>query len=263
MFKHIRSFVGKLFNENQQMLVVMYLSHFYWFLRKYFLAVEIIYPEEFLTNWSIIKHYSSQDRERNFTVYQMIKVHNEIFKDKKTNVIEFGVDRGGTLTTISKFVKDRSEIYALDSFGFFSDDIKSNVTKYDPHYLGTYRPFTKKTRFRNFNYLALEKQLNEILIKKESNLNIIKCYFPEKIDDEIFKKISSIKYSFVHVDFDLYKPTLDVIKFVIPRLEKNAIILLDDYNLINQEGVKWAVRDSGVNISKCIQTQSGQLICYT
>ena len=30
----------------------------------------------------------------------MIKVHNEIFKDKKTNVIEFGVDRGGTLTTI-------------------------------------------------------------------------------------------------------------------------------------------------------------------
>ena len=263
MFKHIRSFVGKLFNENQQMLVVMYLSHFYWFLRKYFLAVEIIYPEEFLTNWSIIKHYSSQDRERNFTVYQMIKVHNEIFKDKKTNVIEFGVDRGGTLTTISKFVKDSSEIYALDSFGFFSDDIKSNVTKYDPHYLGTYRPFTKKTRFKNFNYLALEKQLNEILIKKESNLNIIKCYFPEKIDYEIFKKMSSIKYSFVHVDFDLYKPTLDVIKFVIPRLEKNAIILLDDYNLINQEGVKWAVRDSGVNISKCIQTQSGQLICYT
>ena len=61
----------------------------------------------------------------------------------------------------------------------------------------------------------------------------------------------------------MYKPTLDVIKFVIPRLEKNAIILLDDYNLINQEGVKGAVRDSGVNINKCIQTQSGQLICYT
>ena len=56
---------------------------------------------------------------------------------------------------------------------------------------------------------------------------------------------------------------LDVIKFIIPRLEKNAIILLDDYNLINQEGVKWAVKDSGINIGKCIQTQSGQLICYT
>ena len=263
MFKHIRSFVGKLFNENQQMLVVMYLSHFYWFLRKYFLAVEITYPKEFLINWSIIKNYSSQDRERNFTVYQMIKVHNEIFKGKKTNIIEFGVDRGGTLTTISKFVKDKSEIYALDSFGFFANDIKSNITNYDPHYLGRYKPFTKETRFKGFDYLTLEKQLNEILEKKESNLNLIKCYFPEKIDNEVFKKISSIKYSFVHVDFDLYKPTLDVIKFIIPRLEKNAIILLDDYNLINQEGVKWAVKDSGINVSKCLQTQSGQLNCYT
>ena len=87
MFKHIRSFVGKLFNENQQMLVVMHLSHFYWFLRKYFLAVEIIYPEKFLTNWSIIKHYSSQDRERNFTVYQMIKVHYEILIKKEIILI--------------------------------------------------------------------------------------------------------------------------------------------------------------------------------
>ena len=263
MFKQIRSLIGKLFNENQQMKAVMYLSHFYWFLRKYFLAVEITYPKEFLINWSIIKNYSSQDRERNFTVYQMIKVHNEIFKGKKTNIIEFGVDRGGTLTTISKFVKDKSEIYALDSFGFFANDIKSNITNYDPHYLGRYKPFTKETRFKSFDYLTLEKQLNGILEKKESNLNLIKCYFPEKIDNEVFKKISSIKYSFVHVDFDLYKPTLDVIKFIIPRLEKNAIILLDDYNLINQEGVKWAVKDSGINISKCIQTQSGQLICYT
>ena len=263
MFKHIRSFVGKFFNENQQMIIVMHLSHFFWFLRKYFLAVEVIYPKEFLDNWSIIKNYSSQDKERNFTVYQMVKVHNEIFKGKKTNIIEFGVDRGGTLTTISKFVKENSEVYALDSFGYFADDIKNNVSNYDPHYLGTYKPFTKKTRFKDFDFLHLHKRLNDILIKKGSNLNIIKCYFPNKVEDEIFKKLSSIRYSFVHVDFDLYKPTLDVIKFIIPRLEKNAIILLDDYNMINQEGVKQAVKDSNINISKCIQTQSGQLICYT
>ena len=54
-----------------------------------------------------------------------------------------------------------------------------------------------------------------------------------------------------------------MIKFITPRLENNAIILFDDYNFINQEGVKLAVKDSGININKCIQTQSGQLICYT
>ena len=146
---------------------------------------------------------------------------------------------------------------------FFADEIKNNVTNFDPHYLGSYKPFTKKTRFKDFNFLNLQKELNDILIKKQGNLNIIKCYFPNNIEEETFKNLSSLKYSFVHIDFDLYKPTLEVIKFIIPRLEKNAIILLDDYNMINQEGVKWAVRDSGINISKCIQTQSGQLICYT
>ena len=170
MFKKLRSFIGKLFDENQQMLIVMYLSDFFWFLRKYFLSVEIKYPDEFLKNWSAIRNNSSQDKERNFTIYQMIKVHNEVFKDKKTNIIEFGVDRGGTLTTICKFVKRDSEIIALDSFGFFADDIKNNVTNYDSHYLGKYKPFTKKTRFKNFDYLSVERQLNENLIKKIANL---------------------------------------------------------------------------------------------
>ena len=88
MFKHIRSLVGRLFNENQQMWVVMHLSDFFWYIRKYFLAVEINYPNEFLKNWSTIKSFSAQDKERNFTFYQLIKIHNEIFKGKKTNLIE-------------------------------------------------------------------------------------------------------------------------------------------------------------------------------
>jgi hypothetical protein len=263
MFKKLRSLVGRLFDENQQMTIVMYLSDFFWFLRKYFLSVEIEYPAEFIENWTKIKKNSSQDKERNFTVYQMIKVHNEIFKNKKTSIIEFGVDRGGTLTTISKFVKNDTEIFALDSFGFYADDIKNNITNYDTHYLGKYRPFTKKTRFKEFNYLTLEEQLNQNLIKKNSTLNIIKCHFPDKIDVKYLEKINSKKFSFVHIDFDLYEPTIQAIKFIKPKLEKDAIILLDDYNFINQEGVKWAVKDSGININKCIQTQSGQLICYT
>ena len=144
IFKKIRSLAGRLFDENQQMLIVMWLSNFFWGLRKYFLSVEIDYPEEFLTNWKIIKNQSSQDKERNFTVYQLVKIHNKIFEGKETNIIEFGTDRGGTLTTISKFIKEDSNIFAVDSFGFFADEIKKNVSKYDEHYQGKYRPFTKK-----------------------------------------------------------------------------------------------------------------------
>ena len=43
----------------------------------------------------------------------------------------------------------------------------------------------------------------------------------------------------------------------------NAILLFDDYNFLNQEGVKAAVLESEINIKRSIQTQGGQLICFT
>ena len=262
MFKKIRSLVGRLFNENQQMLVVMWLSEIYWHLRKYFLSVVIDYPEEFLQNWKIIKNQSSQDKERNFTVYQIIKVFNKVFEGKHTNIIEFGTDRGGTLTTISKFIKKDSNIFSVDSFGFHAEEIKKNVSQYDEHYHGKYKPFTKETRFRDFNHTKMTEDLNKILSTKNSKLDTIVGYFPN-LEEEKMKKISNLKFSFVHMDFDLYQPTKDCFIFIKDRLEKNAIILVDDYNFINQEGVKKAVTDLKIDLSKGIQTQSGQLIIFT
>ena len=263
MFKYIRSFIGKLFPENIQMVIIIFLSDLFWKLRKYFLSVVIDYPKEFLINWQSIKKNSSQDKERNFTIYQVIKLHNEIFKDKETSVIEFGVDRGGTITTISKFIKPKTKIYALDSFGIYADNIKKNVSNFDEHYKGSYKPFTKQTRFKNFNYKDLETNLSEPLLKKNCKIKIICCHFPNSLNDEDIIDLSSNKYSFVHFDFDLYLPTLEAIKFILPKLEKNAILLFDDYNFLNQEGVKVAVLESEINIKRSIQTQGGQLICFT
>jgi hypothetical protein len=262
IFKKIRSIVGRLFSENQQMLIVMWLSEIFWGLRKYFLSVVIEYPAEFIENWKIIKNQSSQDKERNFTVYQMVKIHNKIFEGKKTNAIEFGTDRGGTLTTISKFIKKDTDIFSVDSFGFHADEIKKNISVFDEHYHGKYKPFTKQTRFRDFSHIQMTNNLNDILIKKNSKLETIVGYFPN-LDEVSMKKISNLKYSFVHLDFDLYQPTIDCFKFIENRLEKNAIILVDDYNFINQEGVKRAVIDLKIDLDKGVQTQSGQLILYT
>jgi len=82
-FKKIRSLVGRLFSEKQQMIIILWLSQAFWNLRKYFLGVQIDYPEEFLENWNNIKKKSSQDKERNFTVYQLVKLHNKIFENNK------------------------------------------------------------------------------------------------------------------------------------------------------------------------------------
>lgn len=251
-----------MFSEYQQMIIILWLSRLFWHLRKYFLGVEIDYPAEFLENWKTIKRKSSQDRERNFTVYQLVKLHNKIFEGNVTNIIEFGTDRGGGLTTICKFIKKDSKIYSVDSFGLHADEIKQNVSKYDEHYQGKYKPFTKKTRFKDFSHIEMTERLNEILFMKNSKLETIVGFFP-RLKEEDMKKIINLKFSFVHLDFDLYQSTIDTFNFVKDRLEKNAIILFDDYNLINQEGVKKAVKDLKIDLDRGIQTQSGQLIFFT
>ena len=262
IFKKIRSLGGRLFSENQQMLIIIWLSGIFWKMRKYFLGVEITYPDEFLDNWKSIKNQSSQDKERNFMVYQVVKLFNKKFEGKSVNVIEFGTDRGGTLTTISKFIKNDTNIFAVDSFGFHADEIKENISKYDEHYQGNYKPFTTKTRFKDFDYRKMTEDLNIILQNKNSSLETIVGYFPN-LDKEQMEKISNLKFGLVHLDFDLYQSTKDCFNFIKDKLENNAIIIVDDYNFINQEGVKKAIEDLKIDLNRGIQTQSGQLIIFT
>lgn len=37
------------------------------------------------------------------------------------------------------------------------------------------------------------------------------------------------KIAFAHIDFDLYQPTCDALNFVLPRLVKGGLVILDDY----------------------------------
>ena len=261
-FKDIRSKFSKLFSEDQQMKIVLKLSSIFCYFRKYFLAVEIDYDNEFLCNWDKIKTFSSCDRERNFNLYQYLNIHNEYFKNKETNVIEFGVSKGSSLLTIARFIKENTNIFAVDSFGEFSEDIKKFSTSIDDsHYQGSMVAFNKETRFKNFDTQTLINEIENIEdFKKNKKIKLIKCHFPNKIKQFDKENIENRMYSFCHLDFDLKISTLDALKFIFPRLEKNGILIIDDYNFINQEGCKIAVNEFGLNLKSCIQSYNGQLI---
>ena len=128
-FKKIRSLAGRLFSEKQQMIIILWLSEKFWNLRKYFLGVEIDYPKEFLINWNEIKDKSSQDKERNFTVYQLIKLHNKIFEGKKTNVIEFGTDREVDLLLFQNLLKKILIFFQLTVLAFIQMRLQKKCLK--------------------------------------------------------------------------------------------------------------------------------------
>ena len=56
-------------------------------------------------------------------------------------------------------------------------------------------------------------------------MEIIKGKFPES-----GKKIIDNKFCFVHLDVDLYKSTIDSLRFFFPKMVLGGIILIHDYH---------------------------------
>ena len=56
-----------------------------------------------------------------------------------------------------------------------------------------------------------------------------------------FAEVADRRFCFVHIDVDLYRPTLDSIAFFYPRMSPEGVILLDDYGFSSCTGVTQAV----------------------
>jgi hypothetical protein len=63
-----------------------------------------------------------------------------------------------------------------------------------------------------------------------------KGWIPDRFGD-----VEGRIFSFVHVDVDLYQPTLDSVAFFYPRLSPGAILLCDDYGFTSCPGATEAV----------------------
>ncbi len=85
------------------------------------------------------------------------------------------------------------------------------------------------------NLTASEDLVRENL-KDFTNCKYYKGWIPTQ-----FNLVAERRFSFVHIDVDLYKPTLDSIAFFYDRLEVGGIILCDDYGFSSCPGAKDAM----------------------
>ncbi len=71
-----------------------------------------------------------------------------------------------------------------------------------------------------------------------SFLRFYKGWIPER-----FPEVADRRFSFVHIDTDLYQPIWDSMEFFYPRLADHGIIVLDDYGCTQFPGAKKSVDD--------------------
>jgi hypothetical protein len=79
--------------------------------------------------------------------------------------------------------------------------------------------------------LAVGQNTVEDALREFARVRYHKGWIPER-----FPSVSEAKFSFVHVDVDLERPTRDSIEFFYPRLSEGAILLCDDYGFTTCPG---------------------------
>jgi len=79
--------------------------------------------------------------------------------------------------------------------------------------------------------LSIGEEVVRKKLSKFSELKFHKGWIPEK-----FNEVKDLKFAFVHIDVDLYQPTLDSIAFFYERMSAGGIILCDDYGFTSCPG---------------------------
>jgi len=152
-----------------------------------------------------------------FLIYSITKSQSRL----EGEMAEVGVYQGGSAKLICE-AKENKKLHLFDTF-----EGLPHVSEIDTHF---------GTKFWN------DKQFNitsEEIVKKflscYNNVYIYKGKFPETSEP-----VTKSKFSFVHLDVDLYESTLSCLKFFYPRLINGGIILTHDFHT---KGVNTAFKE--------------------
>lgn len=168
---------------------------------------------EFNQIYDKVKSRILLDKKRAFVLYQITNNCKELDGD----FAELGVYKGASSRIIYETSDKRKDIYCFDTFNGIPDfDITKDTFQY-------------KGFLDDVDYEDIKSFLHE------KNFKLFKGVFPESALN------INKKFSFVHIDVNLYNSTKDGCEYFYDRMTKGGIILFDDYNMTYSDGVKKAV----------------------
>lgn len=162
--------------------------------------------------------------ERTATCGSNIKIILKLLKSVAHlpgDVAECGVYQGSTLIPTGLFLyqnKISKTLFGCDSFEGFNEDVLAEISLG-----GADDPQKKLGGFGDTSYSVLKKKLQRLGLNEQ--VQLVKGYFEKSLPE-----LSDRRFSFVHLDCDLYDSYKTCLEFFYPRLEQGGIILFDEYN---------------------------------
>jgi len=75
-------------------------------------------------------------------------------------------------------------------------------------------------------------------LREFDRVDVLKGWIPSR-----FGEIAERHFRLVHIDVDLYRPTLDSLRFFYPRMVPGGVIVMDDYGYLTCPGATQAARE--------------------
>jgi predicted O-methyltransferase YrrM len=147
------------------------------------------------------KHFLLRYSEA-YNIYSIVKNTAKIPGD----IAEIGTFNGASAKLISE-IKGNKSLYVFDSFEGLPETIDIDAKQFH------------KGQFSS-DFDVVKKYLSQY-----KNVHVYKGFFPQHNSE----KISDKKFSFVHLDVDLYESTIDSLKFFYSRMSKGGCIISHDY----------------------------------
>ncbi len=152
--------------------------------------------------------------EEAYTLYSGVKATNPL----SGCIAEIGVYKGNSATIICE-VKNQRDLYLFDTFEGMPNEQISDQDEWD---FDTHR---------DTNLESVEKYLS-----RYAGVFFVPGVFPDSLETHKHLKLDDKEFSFVHLDVDLYKSTLDALHFFYPRLQPGGRLVSHNYNLKDTDG---------------------------
>ena len=163
-------------------------------------------------------------RERHYTLTQLIEQVSSLEGD----VVECGCWRGLSSYQIASNLKERNfvnKFYIFDSF--------EGLSKFEENDVPLSGLEDEEKRRKEF---ACGEDIVKENLREFDFVEYKKGWIPER-----FTEVKDNKFSFVHIDVDMYQPIFDAFEFFYERMVIGGIIVFDDYGFTYFPGAKKAV----------------------
>jgi len=163
--------------------------------------------------------------DRLFTLYEAMRSVSQRFQGESLNAIEIGAYKGGTsryiCSVLQKLHGNQNRFYCVDTFeGHSAQDLPEGNE-------GSHSP----AMFMDTSFEQVKGYLDEFPFAE-----VIKA----RIQDAT-ERLANQTFHFIHLDVDIFEPTLFSLDFLLPRLAVGGILCVDDYNKKSCPGVRAAI----------------------